>query len=365
MTDPAVRIGLFHPYPERLGGSQQVALALAPRLPSFGFQPVVLVPGEGSFVDAARGAGIETIVCEPGPRWRVIGTEARSADWMKPAVVHQLWRYWHALRDVVRRAGVSLVHCFDVRGALMAAPAARMAHRPAIWHVHSSPRGVGMRIAGPAIAASARNLLYVSQGAADAWRLPHGILGLTDVVPNGLDLSTVSGRGTPQEPATLLVAGSLSPIKGQDVLIRAMPAILRQFPDARCLLAGHDWADGQFLRRLRELVARSGLEDSVAFLGHRSDIPQLIERSACVVVPSRMETFGMIAVEAMALSRPVIASKIGGLPEVVEDGETGVLVPPDEPDALAHAVITLLSDRERAQRMGGLGDKRWTRSLTA
>jgi hypothetical protein len=358
------RIGLFHPYPDRMGGSQQVTLALALHLPALGYHPVMVVPDEGRFTQAARAAGTEVIVCCPGPRWRVHGTEARASDWLSLGTGIQLFQYWRALCTSVRRNELALLHCMDVRGALMAAPAGRMAGRPCVWHVHSAPRGRAMRSLGAALATAAKHALFVSQGAADYWKLPGWTLAASAIVPNGLDapVADVPARGP--VPGTVLVAGSLSATKGQDVLIRAMPAVVKRFSGARCLIAGQDWGGGRFADQLQALVAGYGLQASVEFLGQRSDIPRLIAQSACVVVPSRMETFGMIALEAMALSRPVIACRTGGLPEIVEDGRTGLLVAPDDPQALAQAVIRVLEDPDFAGQLGRNGHERWLRHFT-
>lgn len=364
MPDTEMRVGVFHPYPGRMGGSQQVTLALARHLPQFGYHPVVFAPGEGAFVDAARRYGIEVQICVPGSRWQVEGTAASPSKWLSFAIAIQLAQYWRALRDVVRASRISLLHCADVRGVIMAAPAARMAGTPCLWHVHSAPRGASMRLLGPVLAAASGRLLLVSQAAADYWKLPQWMLGSSTIVHNGLELPTMPGVRASSEPGTLLVAGSLSAVKGQDILLRAMPEILRRCPGARCLVAGKDWGDGRFASQLEKLVGDNGLHATVEFLGQRQDIPELIERSACVIVPSRMETFGMVALEAMAQSRPVIASRTGGLPEIVEDGRTGLLVAPDDPQALAHAVIRVLEDPEFARQLGRHGHERWLRHFT-
>ncbi len=358
------RIGLFHPYPNRMGGSQQVTLALAQHLPDLGYCPVVVVPDEGEFTQAARAAGTEVIICAPGPRWRVHGTEARTSDWLSLGTGIQLLQYWQVLRASVRRNELALLHCMDVRGALMAAPAGRMTARPCVWHVHSAPRGFAMRTMGAALATVARHALFVSQGAADYWKLPGWTLAASAIVPNGLDAPVADATLGRPEPGTVLVAGSLSETKGQDVLIRAMPSVVKRFPGARCLVAGADWSGGRFADELQALVAGSGLETSVEFLGQRPDIPRLMAQSACVIVPSRSETFGMVALEAMAQSRPVIASRTGGLPEIVEDGRTGLLVAPDDPQSLAQAVIRVLEDPEFARQLGQHGHERWLRHFT-
>ena len=111
---------------------------------------------------------------------------------------------------------------------------------------------------------------------------------------------------------------------------------------------------------MREL----GLSDAVRFLGFVSPVQTAIENAAIVVVPSLGEGFGMVALEAMERSRPVIASAVGGLPEIVVDGETGLVVPPGDAEALAEAMVALASDLPRAAAMGEAGRRRAIESFT-
>ena len=104
------------------------------------------------------------------------------------------------------------------------------------------------------------------------------------------------------------------------------------------------------------LEARAG--ENVAFLGFVEDVPALLRQVAIVVVPSRSEGLGLSALEAMAADRPVVASSVGGLREVVVHGETGLLVPPEDPDALADALKSLLDDPARILKMGEAGRAR-------
>ena len=109
---------------------------------------------------------------------------------------------------------------------------------------------------------------------------------------------------------------------------------------------------------LRATVARLGLDDVVSFLGRVAPVAPVFERAEVVVVPSLGEGFGMVALEAMERGRPVIASAVGGLPEIVDDGVTGLLVPPGDADALGAAIRELAGDRARAAAMGAVGRAR-------
>jgi len=145
-----------------------------------------------------------------------------------------------------------------------------------------------------------------------------------------------------------LCVGRLIPIKGHVVLLRAFRRVLDELPDARLDLAGR----GPLEHGLKDLARELGLGGSVRFLGHVTPIQTAVEQSFAVVVPSLGEGFGMVALEAMERARPVIAAAIGGLEDLVRQGETGLLVPAGEAEPLAHAMLELAADPARAAAMG-------------
>jgi glycosyltransferase involved in cell wall biosynthesis len=152
----------------------------------------------------------------------------------------------------------------------------------------------------------------------------------------------------------LLCVGRLIPIKGHIVLLRAFAEALRELPDLRLDIAGR----GPLEPALRALAMELGIADAISFLGHVSPVQSAIERAAVVVVPSMGEGFGMVALEAMERARPVIAAEIGGLGELVRDGETGLLVPAGDAEPLREAIVRLAGDLPLAQRMGDAGRRR-------
>ena len=151
-----------------------------------------------------------------------------------------------------------------------------------------------------------------------------------------------------------LCVGRLIPIKGHVVLLRAFRRVLDARPDARLDIAGRGVLD----HGLKDLTRELGLEDAVRFLGHVTPVGATIDDSLAVVVPSLGEGFGMVALEAMERGRPVIAAEIGGLADIVRDGETGLLVPPGEDRPLAAAMLALADDPELAAAMGREGRRR-------
>jgi glycosyltransferase involved in cell wall biosynthesis len=155
----------------------------------------------------------------------------------------------------------------------------------------------------------------------------------------------------PPKATTLAVVGRLIPIKGHDVLLRALAAVRPRVTDLTLRIAG----DGPLDAGLRSTVRDLALDDAVLFLGRVAPVAPVLEEAGIVVVPSFGEGFGMVALEAMERGRPVIASAVGGLPEIVEDGRTGLLVPSGDVGALAAAIEELAGDPDRAAAMGAAG----------
>lgn len=163
-----------------------------------------------------------------------------------------------------------------------------------------------------------------------------------------------AGAGVREElgctSAHLLVCavGRLSPEKGHGFLLAAFREVLTAVPEACLVLAG----EGPLRSHLQAQVAEWGLGDHVIFAGYRDDVEAIIAASELLVMPSLREGFGDPIIEAMALCKPVIASRVGGMVEIVHDGETGLLVPPGDPGALALTIVNLLRDPQARERMG-------------
>ena len=184
------------------------------------------------------------------------------------------------------------------------------------------------------------------------------------VIPNGIkidefdiDYSKEECRkklGLPLDGKILLFLGTLSPHKGPDILLRAMPKILKSIPDVKLVFVG----SGEIRKKLERMCKKIGIEKNVKFTGFVGDILKkaLYYKSADVfVLPSFLEIFGIVNLEAMACSVPIVASKVGGIPDVVKDGENGLLVPPKDSEALADAIIYLLENEDIREKMGKNG----------
>jgi glycosyltransferase involved in cell wall biosynthesis len=147
------------------------------------------------------------------------------------------------------------------------------------------------------------------------------------------------------------VVGRLEPEKGHPTLLEAWRLVIDEVPDARLLVVG----EGSRLEALQAQARELGIDHRVVFTGRRDDVPAVTAALDVAVLPSYREAQGLTILEAMALSRPVVASNVGGIPEMVEDGQTGLLVPPHQPVPLAAAIVRLLRDHPLADMLARAG----------
>jgi glycogen(starch) synthase len=176
------------------------------------------------------------------------------------------------------------------------------------------------------------------------------IVARSSLIYNGLEAPSLLPSTLGFEPPRLLCLGRLSPEKGFDVALNAFDIVLKEFPDARLVIAGN----GPARLELEKQAARLGIFDHVDFTGWiaPADVPALVNDATLVLMPSRQESLPLVALETALMARPIVATRIGGLPEVIADGQTGLLVDADNAQGLANAVQFLLRRRELAISMG-------------
>ncbi len=154
--------------------------------------------------------------------------------------------------------------------------------------------------------------------------------------------------GIPLDARVIGVSAGLVPVKGHEYLLDALPDVLRPVPDAWLMLAGEGSMRDDLVRR----AAALGIRDRVKFLGHRNDVMRIIHAYDVIALTSLSESMPFSLLEGMSCGKPVVASAVGGVPELVDDGVTGYLVPPGDSGAIANALILALRDREKTARMG-------------
>jgi glycosyltransferase involved in cell wall biosynthesis len=157
----------------------------------------------------------------------------------------------------------------------------------------------------------------------------------------------------------------LAESKGQRELIRAFSELASRHPSAQLWFVGKDQETGGRLKAaLRSLAETLGVSDRTVFWGYRDDVKELMQRMTLLALPSHIEAFPMVVLEAMALGVPVVATKVAGVPEIITDGETGVLVPPGDVGALSQAMDRVLSDSDLARSLGERGRESVTSKFT-
>jgi glycosyltransferase involved in cell wall biosynthesis len=274
----------------------------------------------------------------PGPGPAPVGAELRglTGNPLEPAAAVE----WAIAVAGGLPAEPAVLHAHNYETALPALAAARLTGLPLVVTVHLPAPPRYRALEGRLLAAADR---VVAVSAALAEELPPQTEPL--VVPNGVDTSFYRPGAEPRDEDCWLFAGRLTPQKGVDTALRALAAAPA---GVRLRVVG----EGEWGRAYRNLARRLGVPDRVAWLGALSWDRLRTEYRRCGVflMPSRREPFGLAALEAQACGAPVIAARVGGLPEVVVDGETGLLVPPDDPAALADAARR--ADPEARARLG-------------
>jgi len=163
--------------------------------------------------------------------------------------------------------------------------------------------------------------------------------------------------GIPADSLVIGYVGWLIPIKGVSYLVKAMAEVIRRHPNSVLVVVGKGDEKGEEEVKLSKQVENLGIVDNVRFLGWRPDVDEIMGSFDIFVLPSLNEGMGRVLVEAMATGLPIVASRVGGIPDLVKDGKNGLLVPPADASVLEKAISTLLVDKTKRKRMGAAGKK--------
>ncbi len=328
-----------------LGGQERQTVLNVLSMDRTRFEPIVAcLHREGEHLDDLRAAGVEPVVFDIGRKM------------LRPRVAVQVAR----LAQLLRAQGVAVVHAQDIYTNALGLMAARAAGIPAIvtrvdlgHHITGYRRPLTRKVCQAAdrvlVNAMCIRDLVVREGVE-----PDRVA----IVRNGLEIAAfdAAARAEPS-PAPppgdwIVCTGNMHhPVKGQTDLLVAFREVVRTRPAARLVLVG----DGVRRPLLEKLARELGVADRVHFLGFRRDGPAILARATVGVSASHAEGISNAILEAMAARLPVVATAVGGTPELVRDGTTGFLVPPGSPGALARRLEDALADPARARRLGERG----------
>ena len=330
-----------------------------------GFEPSLVVPARTEFAETVSGLG-HRCVCLPAPT-RLLdlgGVLIAGGLRLKATVAAALARYNLRFARWLRREPATIVQYQNLRGLLMTGIGARLARRRVVWYVKGlldNPRldRLAFALADRVIFQNEANMRR---------RYPDLLTRYAEklrTVENGIDLEEIAraevralDAQAPQEPRAgrpvrFCYSGQLVPAKGVETLLRALALVQREYRASLCLIGDHGVDEyASYVDHLRGVAESCRLKD-VEFLGWRSDAVEIVASNDVLVLPSLGEGVPRSILEAMALGKPTVASRVGGVAGVVEDGATGFLVDPGDVDGLAVCLRRMIVDPELRVRMGG------------
>jgi glycosyltransferase involved in cell wall biosynthesis len=343
------------------GGSADVALDLVRMLAADGYR-VGIVTG----LTADPQEDIDAFSLRYGiPVYRVPRLLRRISPLNDLLALCRIWL-------IIRRFRPDIVHTHTSKAGILGRFAAwsagvrRIVHTPHghIFYGYFSPGVARVFIAAERIAAriTDRIVTLTRKGLEDHLAVRIGERDQFAVIPSGTDVGRFScedGGAVRAELGcgTRMVvgwAGRLAPVKDCATFLRAAATVISQHPDVCVLVAG----DGEEREYLRSLAGELGIAANVCFLGDRRDMPRILAAMDVFVLSSLNEGFGRVIVEAMAAGTPVVSTEVGGTSEVIEDGVSGMLIPPGDPGRMADAVLSLLDNHEARARLRGNGLER-------
>lgn len=334
-----------------LAGTEIATFRLAQAARKAGYGSVVYIPKEDGYpaVEAyGRDLGIETALYEPVPPWR------------RKALSYGLNQMQLALD--FRRRGVGLVHSSDLLGLNYAAPAARLAGLPLITHVRCDYPHLDST--EQAMLKLAQRFVFVSRSTRDTLDFPvpvdRGEILYDGVNPPLVETTRADARrhyGLPEDVIVIGMAARLNAQKDHDTLIRAMQILRAQGREAVLLCAGAtgDPVQNPIFRDALALVAEAGLQDCVRFHGYEPRMERFYAAIDIFALSTHFEGFPLVLLEAMSTGRPVVASRVSGIPELITDDETGFTVPESDPQAFAATLEPLIMNAELRERIGAAG----------
>ena len=340
-----------------LGGGETSLLAYLRALDRTHYAPRVICGAHGAFVDALCENNIPVQVIPFAP----ISKRNISRD------------FFYALYQDLRAQPTALIHCNNSEGAHYAAPFAKFLGMPLVLTMHGAWQ-LERQWKRTFIEWSTTCVLTPTQLLAQTFLqknprmreritvLPFGV-DTREFSPGARDETLADEFGIARDASIVTLLARFQSVKGHANLLDAIPRILDAFPGTRFLFVGDaafDTRDANETRRavLERVNADARLRAAIVFAGFRRDIPRVLRATDVLVSPSDFESYGMAILEAMACGVPVVSTNVGGPSETLLEGETGFLIPPRDPNALAARVIQLLANRDLRYAMGANGRRR-------
>lgn len=327
------------------GGGQRSLSELLPALRNEGIRPLAILPGPGPLSETLAAQGVDWTAL------RVPRVATGAGFWSCLA----LGRLVRLVRD--RRAAI--LHSDSPRTALYCGLASRLARRPHVWHLRASRASSGL--ADRLLVSLSDRVIAVSKAAAERSAALRRS-GRTRIVPTGLPpidfLDAAEARaqlGLPRQALVFGVIGRVEADKGRDDALAALPEIHRATPSALLVFLGPCEPGDRWVQTVSIRAAAAGVAGSVRLTGERPEAARFLKAFDVILHPSRHEALPRVLIEALFASVPVVATAVGGIPEIVQHDVSGLLVPPGDPAALGRAAASLAREPETRGRLARAG----------
>ncbi|MDY6794797.1 MAG: glycosyltransferase [Actinomycetota bacterium] len=366
-----------------MGGAERVLLRFLDCMDREILEPALACPHRGPLVEEMERRGIRVHLGFPTPRLlevrrRSLGNSRREAILYPYDMALTAFR----LARLIKKEGYDLVLTNSAKGDIYGSLAGRLSGRPVVWRLHDIVTGdafsrLNMTLFRISANLFARRVLAVSEAAREAFIslgvkrekvkvVYNGIRLLEDVSREKAEAGSEEVRlqwGIPLGVPLAGMVGRLVDWKGPDHFLRAASLVSRELPEARFMLVGGAiFGERSFVDDLKRIAVELGLEDRVVFTGFREDVSAIMASLDLLVHASVLpDPLPTVLVEAMSLGLPVVAATGGGVGEIVDDGESGIVVPSGDAESMAGAMTEILSNPDKARDMGYAGLKRAAR----
>lgn len=362
-----LRILMFEPYPfGQVAGNLRTQRYIMKFADPAKVQIVLLAPFETEFTKKARDAGVETIVADAGRRVnRYGGTCLKDGTVRKFMTFLDILKYNQRLAALFKREKIDVIYCNCIRGVLTLGLAALFSRRPLLWYVKGELQNPLLDTLGFLL--SKKILFFCATNRDDKYplliRLFRKRIGILKI---GIDVQTISDvqqsdvsalkkeLGISEQSIHVVYIGQIYPPKGVHHLLEAVALLKEACPEIRLYLVGDPILKEyeHYLEELRRIIDRHGIAKNVIFTGWRTDALRIVSVMDILVHPSLSEGFGRAVLEGMALGKPVVASRVGGIREIIKDGINGLLVDPGQPQMIADKLRLLVRNSVLRESLG-------------
>lgn len=340
----------------KISGAERSLLSFFEKIDRKLIEPILLLPEDGPLLKETEKIGIETIVLP----YLIKFGESHSLFKLS-----RILRAVYMIVEIIKRKKIDIVHSNSPRAGFIGGLSARLALVPSVIHVrdiHQSPfsnyfkASILDALSDKIIAVS--NATKISIG-----EKRRSLIKKVDVVYNGIDIEKIDSMmfrdfrkeiGVDNDVKLIASIGILHPVKGHDTLIKSIPLVKEKFPLLKALIVGDCFLEKEreYRDELKNLAESVGVLGDVIFTGFREDIFNVLKAIDIFVLPSKYpDPFPRALLEASAMKKPIIATRVGGIPEIIKDGFSGILIEPEDHLTLANAIILLLEKDELAHSL--------------